>query len=228
MDGKDIRLDSLINDDIVKPEVKPEVDQGPETDTIRSNTERLEIYSDRHPFSLSLRISNFENEAEYKKFVKNCELLIRRSLEYKDWRNYIVDVLQINECMITHERMDEVTIEVHHHLPSLYTLVTALVNKCIESSESFCSFDICQKAIELHFQNRVGYVTLLKSMHEKFHNGKLDIPISFVKGDYNYFVRHFSEYLDETDLETMQARMAVTEHNVSWSRGEYQEAVGSN
>jgi len=157
--------------------------------------------------------------------------MIRRSVEYKEWRNYIVDVLQINECMITHERMDEVTIEVHHHLPSLYVLVTALVNKCIEENIEFCTFDICQQAIEIHFQNRVGYVTLLKSIHEKFHNGKLDIPVEFVQGDYNYFIREYSKYLDESDIETIQSRLAVHEHNCTWSRNNYQEpfneAVGN-
>jgi len=215
MSGSDIRLDKLIESD--EPKTK-----------IKSNTETLEIYSERHPFSLSLRISNFENEAMYKKFVINCEAMVRRSIEYKEWRSYIVDVLQINECMITHERMDEVTVEVHHHLPSLFTLVTALVNKHIEENIDFCTFDICQQAIELHFQNRVGYTTLLKSMHEKFHNGKLDIPISYVQGDYPYFMREFSKYLDESDLETIQSRLAVTEHNCSWARGSYQEAVGGN
>jgi hypothetical protein len=209
MAGADINLDSLIKTEVY------DVD-------IDSNIETLEIYSDRHPFSLSLRISNFENEAMYKKFVKNCEMMIRRSIEYKEWRNYIVDVLQINECMITHERMTDVTIEVHHHVPSLYTLVTALVNKHIEQNEEFCTFDICQQAIELHFQNRVGYVTLLKSMHEKFHNGKLDVPINFVKGDFNYFVREYSQFLDEDALETIQARLAINEHNCSWSRDDYQ------
>lgn len=217
MSGSEIRLDQLI---------EPEVD----TDNvqIQSNTETLEIYSERHPFSLPLRISNFENEAVYKKFVKNCEMTIRRSIEYKEWRNYIVDVLQINECMITHERMSDVTIEVHHHVPSMFTLVTALVNKHIEENIDFCTFDICQEAIELHFQNRVGYVTLLKSIHEKFHNGKINIPIHFVHGDYNYFVREYSKYLDEVDIETIQSRLAVNEHNCSWSRDNYQEAIGGN
>lgn len=216
MEGKDIRLDTLIQDE--------------ENDDceIKSNVESLEIYSDRHPFSLSLRISNFENEAEYKKFVKNCEMMIRRSVEYKEWRNYIIDVLQINECMITHERMDEVTIEVHHHAPGLYTLVTALVNKHIEENTNFCTFDISQEAIELHFQNRVGYVTLLKSMHEKFHNGKLDIPINLVKGDYKYFIRNYSKFLDEGDIEILESRMAINEHNCSWARDDYPEGKIQN
>ena len=78
----EINLNDLVNEN---PDDKEE---------IKSNVESLEIYSERHPFSLALRISNFENEAEYKKFVKNCEMMIRRSIEYKEWRNYIVDVSQ--------------------------------------------------------------------------------------------------------------------------------------
>jgi len=189
--------------------------------TINSNVEGLELYSDTYPFRLSLRIRNFENESNYKKFIKNCEMMIRRSIEYKLWRNYIIDVLQINECMITHEKMDEVTIEVHHHIPPLFSLVTALVNKSIESEEKFCTFDICQQSIELHFKNKIGYVTLLKSMHEKFHNGRLTIPIEFVKGDYNHFVREYSKFLDEDDLERIETRLATNETNCSWSRDNY-------
>jgi len=189
--------------------------------TINSNVETLELYSDKYPFTLSLRISNFYSEADYKKFVKTCEMVIRKSTEYKQWRNYIIDVLQVNECMITHERMDEVTVEVHHHIPSLFSLVKSLVNKHIEENTEFCTFDIGTEAIEMHFKNRVGYATLLKSMHEKFHNGRLDIPINFVKGDYNYFVRNYSQYLDEADLDTIQSRLAINEGNCSWSRDNY-------
>ena len=188
---------------------------------IKSNISNLELYSDTHPFSLSLRIRNFENEAAYKKFVKNCEMLIRRCNEYSLWRNYIIDVLQINECMITHESVEQVTIEVHHHIPSLFALSASLVNKRLDADEPFCSFDIAQEAIELHFKNRIGYVTLLQSMHEKFHNGYLTIPISFVKGNYKYYIDNFSRYLDEPDIDTIQARLAVNESNCTWSRDEY-------
>ena len=100
--------------------------------TIQSNIENLELYSDQYPFRLSLRIKNFETEADYKKYVKNCEKLIRTCLEYKEWKSYIIDVLGINSCMITEERIDEVSLEVHHHVPSLYTIVSAVINKKVE------------------------------------------------------------------------------------------------
>jgi hypothetical protein len=192
---------------------------------IFSNVESLELYSDSHPFRLSLRIENFDSETEYKKFVKNCELLIRRCNEYKLWKEYIVDILQVNSCMITHEEIGQVTIEVHHHIPSLFTLVCALVNKKIETNEAFCSFDIAQEAIELHFKNKVGYTTLIKTMHEKFHNGHLEIPIELVKGDYRWFIREYSKYLDEDDINTINSRLAAKHSNVSWSKDNYPAAA---
>jgi hypothetical protein len=126
--------------------------------------------------------------------------------------------------MITHEKMDEVTIEVHHHVPSLYVLISALVNQKIEKDSEFCTFEICQEAIELHFKNKIGYVTLLKSMHEKFHNGRLDIPIELVKGDYLYFLNAYASYIDESDMETINTRRATTMSNCSWSRDNYNVA----
>ena len=194
---------------------------------VKSNVEDLRLYSDTYPFSLSLRISNFDSEANYKKFIRNCEMLIRRSSEYKLWRNYIIDVLQIDECMITKEKNCDVTIDVHHHVPSLYVLVASLVNRNIEKNVEFCTFDLCKEVIELHFQNKIGYVTLLKSMHEKFHNGRLGIPAHLIKGDYKYYMENFSRYLDEVDLETMEERMVCKDVNCDWSRDEYPIAMGA-
>lgn len=194
---------------------------------VKSNVEKLELYSDDMPFSLSLRIRNFENEADYKKFIRNCEAMLRKSIEYKLWRKYIVDVLGINECMITNEKMSEVTIDVHHHIPSLFTMIKGIINKYIDNEEEFCTFDITEKAIELHYKNKVGYVTILKSLHEKFHNGFLQIPIDLVKGDYNYFLKNYGDHLDEEELDTINDRLVIKETDVSWLRNEYPaEALG--
>jgi len=188
---------------------------------IQSNVENLELYSDNYPFRLSLRIRNFEAEAEYKKFIRNCERLIRSCIEYRHWKNYIIDVLGINTCMITDERIDECTIEVHHHLPSLYVAVAALINKKLEMEEEFSTFDIAQSAIELHFMNKIGYVTLIKSMHEKFHKGFLNIPSELIRGDYQYFLREYGGYIDDEDMDVINRRLSINESNCSWRRDDY-------
>jgi len=191
---------------------------------ICSNVEGLELYSDHYPFRLSLRIRNFETEAEHKRFIKNVEAIIRRSLEYRLWTAYIKDILQVNCCMITQEKMDEVTIDVHHHIPSLYTLVKALVNRKVEKEQEFSTYDIALETIEVHYANRVGYAVLLKSMHEKFHNGYLTIPIELIRGDYNWFINNLSSYLDDEDTERINYLLSINNSNCQWSRDNYVSA----
>jgi len=188
---------------------------------IKSNVERLELYSDAYPFNLPLRIKHFENETDYTKFIKNCEVMVRKSIEYKDWRSYIIDVLGINTCMITNERIDEVTIDVHHHVPNLYMVMKAIVNKNLKNDLEFSTFDICLKAIELHFQNKIGYITLLSSMHEKFHNGFLEIPKELIRGDYLWFIKEYSEFLDEDDLNIINQRLSINTTNCTWVKDNY-------
>jgi hypothetical protein len=123
--------------------------------------------------------------------------------------------------MLTQERMDEVTIDVHHHVPSLFILVKALINKEIEKEREFSTFDIALKTIEIHYANRVGYAVLLKSMHEKFHNGYLGIPMDIIRGDYNWFINNYSEYLDEDDVERINYLLGINVSNCQWSREDY-------
>jgi hypothetical protein len=192
---------------------------------VKSNIEGLELYSDQYPFRLPLRVRNFDNESEYVKFIKACERNVRNSVEYRHWKNYIIDILGINTCMITEERMDQCTIEVHHHLPSLFVLIKSIINEKIEKEEEFCSFDIAREAIEIHFKNRVGYITLIKSIHEKFHNGFLSIPIELIKGNYKQFVNDYSSHMDDDDLDTINQRLSINEGNCSWSRDNYPGSV---
>jgi hypothetical protein len=200
--------------------------------SVSSDEENMELYSNEYPFTLPLRIRNFENEAELTKYVKNCEKLIRGSQEYKLWRQYIIDVLGVNTCMITNESMAEVTVEVHHHIPSLFTMVKSVINKKLSSEVEFSSFDICLDTIELHFLNRVGYAVLLKSIHEKHHNGYMPIPVEIIKGNYSRFLRDYTQYIDEDELNNINDKLTVHEHNCNWGRDNYttenqNEAVNS-
>ncbi len=218
-----------MTDNINLTQIQKELDENNKNEaSIESNVDKLELYSDKHPFRLSLRIKNFENESDCNKFIKSVERMIRNSYEYKLWREYIIDILGVNKCAITNEKMDEVKIEVHHHIPSLYSLVKAIVNRKIEKNQEFSTFDIAIECIELHFKNKVGYITLLKSIHEKFHNGFLAIPIQLVKGNYLSFLKEFSKYLDQDDLDTINTRMSIKSGSSSWSSDNYPgvKAVG--
>lgn len=189
--------------------------------TIISDTKELRLYSDDYPFDLPFRISEFEDEKNYFKFVKNCEKIIRGSVEYGEWRKYIKEVLQNNYCMITEEIDDQVTVEIHHHLPSLFIVVKTVINKLIDQNKTFCSFDICLETMELHFSNKIGYIPLIKSIHEKFHSGFLKIPLNLIKGNYKLFLDEYGKYIDDEDWETIKERESIIVSNNKWKNGNY-------
>lgn len=193
---------------------------------IKSNVEGLELYSDNYPFRLALRISKFDNEADYKKFIKNCEKTVRGSIEYKLWRDYIKDVLNVDKCMVTNENMADCGIEIHHHVPSLYQLLKAIINKNLDTQTAFSTFDVSVEAIEVHFQNKIGYLALISSMHEKLHNGALKVPKELIRGNYQEFLSNYSRYLDDEDLNQIFARLAESESNTEWSAGNYPAVQG--
>lgn len=193
------------------------------TEMIRSNVDKNELYSENYPFNLSLRISGFESEKEYTSFIKSCMKLVRASNEYNLWKKYIVDVLQIQNCAITLESKEECGIHIHHHMPSMFLINKALINKKLKDEIPFSSFDIAIEVIELHFQNRIGFVPLIESMHAKFHNGYLKIPMEHIHGDYRYFIDNYFQYLEDEDIDIMSERLAVkiADCTQSWTRGNY-------
>lgn len=188
---------------------------------ILSNIDKLELYSDDYPFTLRLGIESFENEKELFKFTKNCEKIIRLCSEYKEWREYLINILKNNYCFITHEINEEIQIEIHHHPISLFSVVKTIINKKLDINESFCTFDICSDVIKIHFLNKIGYIPLITSMHQKFHSGYLKIPINLVKGDYKLFLNEFNKYIDDCDKEVINERIAINYSDIKWQRGEY-------
>lgn len=187
---------------------------------IQSDEEEHKLYSTLHPCSLSLRIRTFIDSKDYAQFIKNVERTIRHSSEYKSWRDYITQVLQVNMCSVSKETIEDCSIEIHHHIPSLFILVKTVIDKFIDGGKPFCTFDICTECIELHFRNKIGFVPLISSLHEKFHHGKLEIPASKIMGDYKWLLGNYP--FDQEDLTTLKSRLQVKEvSGCDWSRGNY-------
>ena len=188
-------------------------------DLISSDNNTISSDNENFPYSLTLRIDNIDDEKELKKFIKNTELLIRRSPEYKLWSSYVRDVHGCSKCNVTDEVCGEVTIEIHHHPIPLFYLVKSEIVKNIANNNEFCSFDVATKIIENHYQNKVGYVPLVKTLHEKFHNGYFELPMEIVKGNYNDFINKNLNYLEEEERESITKRLKIKKENCGWSSG---------
>jgi len=179
------------------------------------------IQSDILP-PLSLRISHFPDEKEYTRFIKNVVSLVRHSYEYKLWTKYVKDDLGHNICALSGEVSDEVTIEIHHHPLCLFEIVEVVVNSHIIQSLEFCTADIMKEVLELHFENKVGYIPLCSTLHEKYHNGYLQIPIDKVQGNWQEFLKTYP-IPDHIMLKVnMLANIKTTNHK-GWIRGQYNE-----
>jgi len=172
-------------------------------------------------FNLPLRRDAFTSPIDYKKFVKSVERLVRGSMEYKEWVTYLKNELNIQECEITHERDSECSIEIHHHPISLYNICSIVLDTVMENKEKFSTFDIAQIVISLHFMNKVGYVPLLKSIHEKYHNGFLLIPIELCHGQWKEILLDFV-IAPEIQMAVSKLSAVTKEHALQhWQRNSY-------
>jgi hypothetical protein len=190
--------------------------EGGNNINVYSDEENKVLSSDVSPYVLGLRRDNIEQEKEFNKFIRSCESLIRQSPEYKLWVEYIRATYNCHVCSLTGEQNHETRIDIHHHPFSLYSITKGVINKCIVNEDSFCSFDISTKVIELHYENRVGYIPIVRSLHEKFHNGFLQIPIEFIKGDWNFLHDNYLDYLSDDDTDVIKARMNINTKNCEW------------
>lgn len=179
------------------------------------------LHLENSEFDLHLRIDHFDDEGEKIRFIKSVEKMVRRSPEYSLWRNYILDVLGQSTCEITNECITDCSIEVHHHPLGLYTIVETIVTDYINHQRQFSTFDIAKDVIELHFQNKVGYIVLISNMHEKFHNGKLQLPIEFVRGDWNWIPQHYSMEQEPYDKFLELANIHTSDVKETWRKGNY-------
>lgn len=186
--------------------------------TVQADINNLKLSAEDHPFTLSLRVNDLGSDKEVTKFINAVKSMIRSSPEYKEWTNYIREVLGETVCKVTGEFHDQTKVDIHHHPASITSIVKAVVFKQMFNQEDFCSSDIVLKVLELHFQNRIGYCPLVKSIHEKFHAGFLLIPMDLVSGNYQYFLDNYLSYLDDDSLQTISERVRINWKNCGWKR----------
>lgn len=173
------------------------------------------LRSDYYPFNLSLKINGFEDDKQEKKFINKVKSMIRSSIEYQYWRDYIKEVNDQNRCILTDESGQAVTIELHHHPLSLENIIKLVLYKNYQEDISFNSFEVQNEIIMYHYQNIIGYVPLVSTLHEKFHNGFLDLPINFVQGYWEVFWNKFKHYATN-DIQNLVAMYTEVKYPKEW------------
>jgi hypothetical protein len=137
---------------------------------------------------LSLKRKTFSSEKSHNHFIKACVRMIRSSVEYREWASYVKDVMGYKTCVFTNEVSDQLTIDIHHHPLCLFDIVNIVVSTYLKNQIEFSSPDVSKDVLLLHYTNNVGYVPLISSLHEKYHNGYLTIPPKFIAGKWDYLI----------------------------------------
>lgn len=189
---------------------------------IESELNKLKLYSESTPVTLSMKISGFDSDRDLKRYVKSVEKMVRNCPEFREWKRYLSDVLGYTKCILTEEKSDECPIEIHHHIPTLFILCKSIVLTKLEDEKEFSTFDIAEEVVKLHYENRIGYACIVSTLHKKHHNGFLNIPIEYINGDYGYFLKNY--VIDDGDLKSLRKKTKSKLNNckkVKWSKNNY-------
>ena len=141
---------------------------------------------------------------EYDKFVKRIEKIVRSSLEYKDYIQYLKENVGLDKCVFFQNVTNKgntrgrVSIEMHHEPFTLYDITCVVINKYVKDGLPINDLFIADEIIALHYENKVGLVPLSKTAHQLVHNSdKLVVPLNLCYGSYSEFLSEYDKYIDD-------------------------------
>ena len=99
-------------------------------------------------------------------FINDCEQMIRTSMEYKQYIEYLKEYRDMTKCKIftniegKRKGRNKIRIEIHHEPFTLYDIVNTVVNKHIACEWDLNYFSIASEVMDLHYRNLVGLIPL--------------------------------------------------------------------
>lgn len=145
-------------------------------------------------------------EKDRVKLVKHIEAIIRDSLEYKDYINYLKDFMNKDSFFAKVEQLayNKVKIQIHHAPLTLFDLVSIVMQKHQDEYNSTNIYDIADEVMKLHYQCRVGLLPLSVTTHKLVHLGKVFIPVQMIRGDWASFYREYAPYCNQDIIIKLQ------------------------
>jgi hypothetical protein len=142
---------------------------------------------------LLLNIDSFDSLLFHTKYI---ERIIRTSDAYNIWRkrNFIYDDAYIDsKDKLDIRELNKTKIELHHYPYTLYDIVQYVGRKLLDNKDITDPYEVAKVVLEEHLKGNIGYVPLLITDHQKYHDGILEIDDSEIKGNYKNFERNYIE-----------------------------------
>lgn len=156
----------------------------------------------------------FRNERERVKFIKMCESIIRKSMEYKEYIKFLKQNMDMNKCIVLKglniENGKRYSIEIHHEPFTLFDIVETVISKREENDESINPFFIADEVMELHYDEKVGLVPLAKTMHQLVSDDKIFIPLQLIYHKYDKFYEEYEMYMSQRLKEKIDLKVSLS------------------
>lgn len=191
------------------------------------NPDTIQVQNNNLPSELKItnvndfeaEVYNLNDDKDFKKYLTDIERIVRKSVEYKQFINYLRDNLNMNQCAflknVSNKETTAIKIELHHYPFSLFDIVTIVFNKRSYYHESLSVFMVAKEVMELHYKLMIGLIPLSETVHELTHNSRLFIPIDKVYGRYQLFMAYYEPFIDPELLDEIAAIEKYTEEHSS-------------
>lgn len=168
------------------------------------------------PESMEYQV-NLITEKDKIKFIKTVEKLVRASLEYRNYIEFLKEHIGLDSCIFFQKitggtnSKKRIKIEIHHEPLTLFDIVSVVLTKYQEEGLEINALDISDEVMDLHYQNLVGLVPLSRTGHEMVHNStKVFVPLNMCYGNYSEFLRIYEPYISEDIYEKIERKLEKT------------------
>lgn len=150
------------------------------------------------------------DEKDFKKYINDVKKIVRNSLEYRQYIQYLRKNMNMNEDSffenINNEEDSKVKIEIHHTPYSLEDICLTVFNKRVFYGEDLDVEEVAKEVMYIHYFLIIGLIPLSTTVHELVHNNFIFIPTNKVVGDYKEFEQTYEHWIPEEVKEKVKAR----------------------
>lgn len=166
-------------------------------------------------------VVSLSNDKERNRFISRTEKVIRNSLEYKDYIQFLKEHVGLDSCIFFKNvtsgnssggKRSHISIQMHHEPFTLYDYVSVVLNKYEKEGLKIDDLDIADEVMKLHYENKVGLVPLSVTAHQMVHNSsKLIVPLNMCYGNYSEFLDEYEPYVPDEMYDKLERKMDMTQ-----------------
>lgn len=159
--------------------------------------------------------SNLKQYQKRRKFILDVEKIIRQSKEYRDYIRMIKKNLNWNRCAalrgICSGNGKKYSIEIHHEPFSLFDITHTVLTKFEDLNKEIDPYEIAIEVLKLHYDGKVGLIPLTVTQHQLVGNGKIFLPLQFIKGDWATFYDEYEFHIPDKTKSHIELKARMSE-----------------